>query len=1205
MVRQVVEHFSGVVAACFLLVATTLLSCQPAHQEQVDHWNDTAYGWHYRDLDSTEHYARKALEAADDYDDGRAEAYNNLAFVSIAKMNYALAKKQLDSVNVSDNQIELLIADILQMRLCQRESQNKDFYTYNERATRRMRRIGEKNEKLDARSTRRMIYAKSEYAITSSTYYYYVGLERASVSALSRVDEMDDIQQDTAQYLNYLYNVGAGGILVQGTQDMILQSEMDYLIRCYYLACQGNYVYWQANALQAISEHITNEKYGALLMNNNRAAITAFNTYDMPDSLIAGNFAQRALDLFIDYGDTYQTAGAYRTLAQCFEQIKDYQSALICLNDALKTKGIEQAPELVASIREQMSVIYSAINEKQKSDYNRNIYLDLQEQTRQDRFLESRAEQLSASVVQLNMMIAAVVALIIVAVVLLWYFNHKKEKEEKSDRLEHLTEPLERWEKENKQRMQALNDKQEEIAEETAIVEREIENNQLRNAEQRAKISLALSISPLIDRMIHEIERLKSDHSTPEECAERRKYIDEIIQQIDDTNVALTQWIQLRQGKISLHVESFGVKWLFDTLRRNTTSFRIKGITLRVDDTNDFVKADKALTLFMLNTLADNARKFTPAGGTVTVSSNATDTYVEISVCDTGCGMTEDQCASVFDHKSILNHDDADTVNVHSHGFGLKNCKGIIESYKKVSTLFNVCTIGVESERGKGSRFFFRLPKGIGRTLAAVIMLLGMFMPTQADEIYTPSDSALYIPPVPHKREIKLTAGQQRRLNAYLQKASAFSDSAYQCNLTARYSDCIVFSDSCRKYLNRGYLVIVPQGRELMEGMSGHAHEAAEISWLHQGLPINFATILEIRNETAVAALALHNMELYKYNNQIYTQLYKEKSADTSLGAYCYQMKKSENNKWVAVVILVIVLLALFPAYYILYFRHRLYFRFCIDRVKTINDTLASDSYDTDKLLFISRYDTSRFPQALRDIVESVKQALRTSIDNQLNGQEDIAYAEDRLRCAKFENGRLHVANNVLDNCLSTLKHETMYYPSHIRQLMRNGDNQLGTVEELMRYYRELYNLLLMQAMHQIDGHPFPCTPIDALALIPSSYTLGNTQPATVLGCKILLREVFNILYKYDGNGSPKVDITNSPDGYVTFNVHLNWTVTTPLFTATKENIPFLICRQIVRDNGTTTNRRACGILARSSDQGGTDVIVILAAHHHMNQTTF
>ena len=49
------------------------------------------------------------------------------------------------------------------------------------------------------------------------------------------------------------------------------------------------------------------------------------------------------------------------------------------------------------------------------------------------------------------------------------------------------------------------------------------------------------------------------------------------------------------------------------------------------------------------------------------------------------------------------------------------------------------------------------------------------------------------------------------------------------------------------------------------------------------------------------------------------------------------------------------------------------------------------------------------------------------------------------------------------------------------------------------------------------------------------------------------------------------------------------------LFTPSKENIPFLLCRQIVRDHGEATNRRGCGIRAEIVD-GVTNVVITLPA---------
>ena len=52
------------------------------------------------------------------------------------------------------------------------------------------------------------------------------------------------------------------------------------------------------------------------------------------------------------------------------------------------------------------------------------------------------------------------------------------------------------------------------------------------------------------------------------------------------------------------------------------------------------MKADKALTLFMINTLAENARKYTPEGGVVRIYARQTEEYVEISVEDNGRGLS-------------------------------------------------------------------------------------------------------------------------------------------------------------------------------------------------------------------------------------------------------------------------------------------------------------------------------------------------------------------------------------------------------------------------------------------------------------------------------------------------------------------------------------------------------------------------------------
>lgn len=376
----------------------------------------------------------------------------------------------------------------------------------------------------------------------------------------------------------------------------------------------------------------------------------------------------------------------------------------------------------MASIRERLSLVYSAIDDKPESDYNRNIYLDLQEQSRQDRQLEARATQLDNNAVQLNTMIAAVIFMIVLVVVLLYVFDRMKRRNTKESSVESLLIPLHEWEEQNMQHINALSEKHEELEEAKNMVQLHISDNRRRNLEQRAKLSLVNSITPFIDRMIHEVDRLMKGDDPEEVKQERYTYISELTDKINQYNSILTDWIQMRQGAINLRIESFPLQPLFDIVAKGKMSFQMRGVKLTVQPTDAMVKADRTLTLFMINTIADNARKFTPAGGEVVVSAKSHQAFVEISVEDTGKGMDEETLEHIFDR-----------TYTGGHGFGLLNCKGIIDKYKKISSLFSPCNIQAESEPGKGSKFTFRLPCGIRKMqmiLMLALMLIGCNIPS-------------------------------------------------------------------------------------------------------------------------------------------------------------------------------------------------------------------------------------------------------------------------------------------------------------------------------------------------------------------------------------------------------------------------------------------------------------------------------------------
>ena len=543
----------------------------------------------------------------------------------------------------------------------------------------------------------------------------------------------------------------------------------------------------------------------------------------------------------------------------------------------------------------------------------------------------------------------------------------------------------------------------------------------------------------------------------------------------------------------------------------------------------------------MINTLADNARKFTSEGGEVTIESRDTGDAVEISITDTGQGMDEEELDGIFKHKISG-----------GHGFGLLNCKGIIEKYRKVSQIFQVCTIEAESKKGQGSRFYFRLPKGILRLLLPLFCLCSLSAFADTTDIT---------------------------------KASTYADSVYQNNIKRQYRKSIVFADSAITRLNRDHHQVYPDDDQFLYLLELSATEPAEINWFHRHLNADYDMIVFLRNEIAVAALALHDWQLYQYNNKVYTQLYKEKSADDRLESYVSVMQRSESNKSIAMVLLILLLLLILVAYYFLYYRHLIHYRFCLEQVEQINSMLLSKENDEEKLERLNQIMTvgnSKWPQNLLSVVEQIQHALQDSVAFNKTQHLTIELSEDELRRAEYEQQKLYISNNVMDNCLSTLKHETMYYPSRIRQLIDGTDTHLSAIDELVSYYKDLHTLLSAQAMRQMETVRQECKAVEL-------------HGARLTGDESLLRYLFELIQKQSGEKTLDMELTEKDRRYVTFHIHMPHMSYRDLFVPSLENIPFLICRQIARDNGEATNLRGCGITAESADDGSTLLHVTLA----------
>jgi signal transduction histidine kinase len=109
------------------------------------------------------------------------------------------------------------------------------------------------------------------------------------------------------------------------------------------------------------------------------------------------------------------------------------------------------------------------------------------------------------------------------------------------------------------------------------------------------------------------------------------------------------------------------------------------------------VRADPARVLQVLSNLVGNAVKFTPAGGSITLSAVRIDGRVQVSVTDTGPGIPPSQIPQLFGKFWQAKRGDNRGV-----GLGLAIARGIVEAHGG--------TIDVRSEVGRGSVFSFALP---------------------------------------------------------------------------------------------------------------------------------------------------------------------------------------------------------------------------------------------------------------------------------------------------------------------------------------------------------------------------------------------------------------------------------------------------------------------------------------------------------------
>ena len=163
----------------------------------------------------------------------------------------------------------------------------------------------------------------------------------------------------------------------------------------------------------------------------------------------------------------------------------------------------------------------------------------------------------------------------------------------------------------------------------------------------------------------------------------------------------LLQWSLSQTGSLSVNPEIIDIKQAMENAVKPLRDLAdSKGVKLSIESKKLQATADGKMVETVIRNLVSNALKFTETGGEVNISSRQEDKQVFISVKDSGIGMDMEEASRLFDVK----YDPSKIGDHEGKGTGL----GLILSRELIEK--NQGTIGVESEKDKGSLFYFTLP---------------------------------------------------------------------------------------------------------------------------------------------------------------------------------------------------------------------------------------------------------------------------------------------------------------------------------------------------------------------------------------------------------------------------------------------------------------------------------------------------------------
>lgn len=192
---------------------------------------------------------------------------------------------------------------------------------------------------------------------------------------------------------------------------------------------------------------------------------------------------------------------------------------------------------------------------------------------------------------------------------------------------------------------------------------------------------------------------LQAEHLPEEQRLEYAKAITDACRRLANLIANILKLSKLENQQIYPVVTEYDLsEQICACLLQFEEAWEKKGIDIETDiEDGVMIRSDAELLSHVWNNLFSNAIKFTEPGGRVSVSLKTTEHDLTVRVSDTGCGMSPEVGAHIFDkfYQGDTSH------STQGNGLGLALVKRVVDIMQG--------EIGVESAVGKGSTFTVRL----------------------------------------------------------------------------------------------------------------------------------------------------------------------------------------------------------------------------------------------------------------------------------------------------------------------------------------------------------------------------------------------------------------------------------------------------------------------------------------------------------------